>query len=175
MTDAFSDQLALAVDERVLALDPCPDPARLFGIRLRGDGFSLVPFWSGAAREIPVWLAPPDGCVGIVLDSAGWAAPLDADGSVTLRPSQHPRRRRMHQTCVVHGDDGTDVTVLRQDGDPPQVMRGGIGFVLDLMRACWANRRERVGADRGAALRAPGARLGTPPTPRAAGDRDPGR
>ena len=48
----------------------------------------------------------------------------------------------MHQTCVLTGDDGTDVTVLRQENDPPQVLRGGFGNVLDLLRACWSNRRE---------------------------------
>jgi hypothetical protein len=49
-------EFVIAVDERLSALSPGCDPARLFAVRLRqppADGFVLVPFWSGVAREIP--------------------------------------------------------------------------------------------------------------------------
>ncbi|MDZ4825015.1 MAG: hypothetical protein SGJ13_00935 [Actinomycetota bacterium] len=143
MNDQVLDEFARAIDDRVLALPPGCDPARLFGVRLRGDNdFVLLPFWSGVAREIPQRLMPPEACVAIVLDGGGWTAPLNDDGSADVRASLHPRRRRVHQTCVLTGDAGTDVTVLRQENDPPQVLRGGVGVVLDLLRACWSNRRE---------------------------------
>jgi hypothetical protein len=144
MNDQVLDDLARAIDERLHALPMGSDPARLFGVRLRGDDFVLVPFWSGVARAIPAGLEPPVGCVAIVLDGGGWAAPMNDDGTIDARPSLHPQRRRMHHTCVVFGDDACDVTVLRTDGDPPRLMRGGTGFVLDLMRACWSHRTMRA-------------------------------
>jgi hypothetical protein len=140
MNDAAADALARAVDERVLALPDGMDPARLFGIRTKADGgFALVPFWSGVARGLPYGLAPPDGCDAIALDTGGWAAPMD-DMAGVQRPSQHPEARRMHQTTLVYGA-GVDVTVLRYPGEAPQVIRGGVGVVLELMQACWARRR----------------------------------
>src|SRR3954468_2503242 len=107
MNDAEFDALASAVDERVQTLPEGCDPARLFGVRLRPDGFMLVPFWSGVAREMPYGLTPPDDCVAIALDCAGWAAPL-GDCDAGLRPSLHPNRRRMHQTVLVYGPSGID-------------------------------------------------------------------
>jgi hypothetical protein len=140
LNDVDLDLLALLVDDRVLGLPIGCDPARLFGVRLRDDGVALVPFWSGIARGIPHRLVPPDGCVGIALESCGWAAPLDETVS-PIRPSQHRERRRMHQTALVYGPIGADVTILRVEDDPPQVMRGAVGAVVDLLRSCWANRR----------------------------------
>jgi hypothetical protein len=148
MEEAEADALARAVDERVLAIPEGCDPARLFGVRLRqqhADGFVLVPFWSGVAREVPAWLVPPDGCDAIAIESGGWAAPMDdmvGDGTV-MRPSQHPEAQRMHSTALVYGR-GVDVTVLRVGDEPPRVMRGGVGVVPDLLRACWARRRSHV-------------------------------
>jgi hypothetical protein len=144
MNDIDVDALALAVDERVLALPEGLDPARCFGVRLRDHGFVLVPFWSGVARELPYGLTPPDGCWAIALETAGWAAPLEDDPDA-VRPSAHPQRRRMHHTALVYGD-GIDVGVLRCGDGAPQVMRGAVGVVPDLMLACWARRREsRIG------------------------------
>jgi len=132
-----ADALALVVDERVMQLPEGLDPARLFGVRKRGDKVILVPFWSGVARELPRGLTPPDDCCAIALETGGWAAPMD---DTAVRASQHPARRRMHQTCVVY-DDGIDVSVLRYGDEPPQVLRGGVGVVLELMLAIWARRR----------------------------------
>ena len=140
MNDHDIDELARAVHARIARFPLGQDPARAFGIRLRDDnGFALVPFWSGVARELPARLTPPDGCWGIAVESGGWAAPLDDDA--TLRPSQHPQRQRMHQTAIVYGPDGTDVSVLECVGEPLQVLRGAVGVVPELMRACWARRR----------------------------------
>ena len=139
MNDDDIDALVGAVDERIGALGEGMDPARLFGVRLRDDGFVLVPFWSGVAREIPPALRPPDGCFGIVLDTGGWSAPLDdAD---FCRPSQHPDRRRIRTTALVYGEAGTDVTLLTTQGGDAQILRGGIGVVPERMRACWSRRR----------------------------------
>jgi hypothetical protein len=133
--------LARAVDARIQQLGEGCDPARLFGVRVRVDGFVLVPFWSGVAREIPFELRPPDGCVAIALDTGGWAAPMNDDGTVDGRPSQHPNRRRIRATTLVYGDMGIDVTVMTTDAGDEQVMRGGIGVVPERMRACWSRRR----------------------------------
>jgi hypothetical protein len=141
MDDHEIDELARDVHARIAAFPPGVDPARCFGVRVRADGgFALVPFWSGVARELPTQLRPPDGCWGIALDSGGWAAPMDDDA--TLRPSQHPRRKRMYQTAIVYGPDATDVTVLEVEGDEEQVLRGAVGLVPELMRAVWSRRRE---------------------------------
>jgi hypothetical protein len=133
------DALARVVDERVLALPVDDVPARVFGIRLRGDEIVLVPFWAGVAREMPA-MTPPDDCIAIAIDCSGWAAPMEDDGSVRGRPSQHPERRRVHHTALVYGD-GADVSVLRYEGESPLLLRDGVGLVLDLLRACWAQRR----------------------------------
>jgi hypothetical protein len=139
MNEREADALAHAVDERILALPEGLDPARLFGVRCRDRGFALVPFWSGVAREMPYGLTPPDGCHAIALETCGWAAPLD-DMDLVERPSEHPLRRRIHHTALVYGN-GTDVSVLRYDDEEPLVLRGGVGFVLELLQACWARRR----------------------------------
>jgi hypothetical protein len=133
------DVLAREIDDRVRALPEGCDPARVFGVPRRDDGsFVLVPFWSGVARELPARLTPPDRCDAIALETGGWAAPLD-EVSDAVRPSEHPQRRRIHHTCVVFGN-GSDVSVLRYDDEPPIVLHDGVGLVLDLMRACWARR-----------------------------------
>jgi hypothetical protein len=138
------DELARAVDERVLALPVGCDPARAFGVRVRDeDGFVLVPFWSGVAREMPYGLSPPDGCVAIALECRGWAAPMD-DIDGVMRPSEHPQRRRIHHTCLVCGA-GADVSVVRYEDGEPLTMRDGVGVVLDLLRACWSRRRDNYG------------------------------
>jgi hypothetical protein len=139
ITDPIS--LARAVDDRVCALPPGGDPARLFAVRLRTDGdFVLVPFWSGVAREVPGWVCPPRGAAAIVLETGGWAAPLAEDADEQVRPSRHPERRRIHHTVMIHGD-GVDVSVLRDDDAPePVVMEGAVGLVLDLLLECWQRR-----------------------------------
>jgi hypothetical protein len=138
--------LALAVDERLRALPPGCDPARLFAVRLRADGFVLVPFWSGVAREIPTWVFPPRGADALALETTGWAAPMEPDGSVAARPSRHPERRRIHHTTVLHGA-GEDISVLRYEdenedepADEPVILEDAIGVVPDLLRACWSRR-----------------------------------
>jgi hypothetical protein len=138
------DALALAVDERIRALPPGCDPARLFGVRIRPRGVVLVPFWSGVAREIPQWLAPPGGVVAIALETGGWAAPMNPDGTVSTRPSRHPKRQRIHHTVII-GGAGEDVSVLRYNdlARDPLVLRDGVGLVLELLLAVWARRPDR--------------------------------
>jgi hypothetical protein len=140
MNDEEFDDLARAIDARIQQLGEGCDPARLFGVRLRENGFVLVPFWSGVAREIPFGIAPPDECVAIALDTGGWAAPMNDDGTVDSRPSQHPLRQRVRHTALVYGA-GVDVSVLTYQDDEPQVLRDGVGVVVELMRACWSRRR----------------------------------
>ena len=141
MNQCVVDDLARAVHARIADIPMGEAPARLFGVRLRDEGFVLVPFWAGVAREIPQRLVPPDGCWGMALDTGGWAAPMDDEFS-GIRPSQHPDRQRMRQTAIVYGPDGTDVSVLECEERPIQVLRGAVGLVPELMRAVWARRRE---------------------------------
>jgi hypothetical protein len=139
------EELARAVDDRVLDLPVGCDPARAFGVRLRerAGEFVLVPFWSGVAREMPYGMSPPDRCVAIAMECCGWAAPMD-DMDGVMRPSEHPERRRIHHTCLVFGA-GADISVVRYEGGEPMLMHDGVGAVLDLLRACWSRRRENWG------------------------------
>jgi hypothetical protein len=131
------DALALAVDDRVESMAASDEPARLFGVRQDAADVVLVLLWSGAGRELPPTLRPPAGLCAIALETSGWAAPLDEG-----RPSLHPLRRRIHQTVLVYGD-GDHVSVLRYEDGQPHVLRGAIGFVLDLLVACWKRRHRR--------------------------------
>jgi hypothetical protein len=134
------DSLARAVEDRVLALPEGCDPGRVFGVRLRERGVMLVPLWSGVARDIPMALSPPKDVVAVALATRGWAAPMEDDGTMLARPSEHPERRRVHQTVVVSGDSEV-VSVLRYDGvDDPILLRGGAGVVHDRLVHCWQRR-----------------------------------
>src|SRR5262245_61536077 len=141
MFDALDlESLVRAVEARVLALPEGVDPARLFGVRLRPHGVMLVPLWSGVARELPPWVSPPGDVVAIALATRGWAAPIDDDGGMTMRPSEHPEKRRIHHTALVTGD-AEDVSVLRYDDQPePIVLLGAVGLGHDLLVACWLRR-----------------------------------
>src|SRR5262245_2004468 len=141
MFDALDlESLVRAVDARVLSLPEGADPARLFGVRLRPHGVMLVPLWSGVARELPPWVSPPPDVLAIALATGGWAAPLDDDGGMACRPSEHPERRRIHQTAMVTGD-GHDISVMRYvDEVEPVILRGAVGLVHELLVACWSRR-----------------------------------
>ena len=167
------EALALAVDERIQvpaaerrdgrlyavrsapAADPDPDRAGREGDG-RGDdddggddgtsgaGLAVVLelLAEGEARTIPQKVRPPAGLQAIALASGVWAAPMEDDGP-SLRPSQHPERRRAHLTVVVGVEDdrdGVDVSVLRYGDGSPTVMRGGIGLIHQRMLRCWSRR-----------------------------------
>jgi hypothetical protein len=52
--------------------------------------------------------------------TTGWAAPLNADGSVDGPPSQHEQRRRVRLVVVV-ADNGV-ASVLRFEDEPDEVV-----------------------------------------------------
>ena len=129
------ETLARVVDDRILELPPSRKPARLFAVHLCDDGeVVLALLWSGYARELPMRLVPPVGAYAIALDTMGWSGPMDEG-----RPSRHPLRRRIHHTGVIFGD-AEDVSIVRSEDAEPQVLRGAIGFVHDLLVACWLRR-----------------------------------
>ena len=128
------EAFARAVDDRVISMPAGCDPARLFGVRMRGDDFLLLPLWSGYAREVPLDVVSLAGLRAIVLETTGWTSPMDEG-----RPSEHPLRKRVHQTVVISGLSD-DISVLRYDDAEPQVLRGAIGFVLDLLVESWQRR-----------------------------------
>ena len=131
-----SEALARAVDDRIIELPPGPEPARLFAVHVGRDGVRLALLWSGYARELPPTVVPPADADAIALDTAGWAAPMDGAG---CWPSQHPQRRRIHHTAMVCGEM-EDVSVLRCEGSPVEVLRGAIGVVAELLVGCWLRR-----------------------------------
>lgn len=116
-------------------------PARLYGVTAGGDAgpVRLVELARGHAREIPGRVDPPAGLAGIALISTGWAAPMEADGTVSTRPSRHPARRHVQITVLITGD-GEDISLLRCEGDEPEVLRGGVGVVHERLLQCWRRR-----------------------------------
>jgi hypothetical protein len=127
--------LARVVDDRILDLPLISQPARLFAVEIHDTDVSLTLLWTGYARELPPTIVPPVEADAIALESTGWAAPM-GDGR---RASRHPKRRRMHNTTVIFGET-EDVSVLRCEGSEPQVLRGVVGLVPDLMWSCWLRR-----------------------------------
>jgi hypothetical protein len=104
----------------------------------------------GEARTIPQKIRPPAGVQAIALASGVWAAPMEPEGP-SLRPSQHPERRRAHLTVVVGREadhDGVDVSVLRYGDGSPTVMRGGVGLIHQRMLRCWSRRPDAPWATR---------------------------
>ena len=70
--------------------------------------------------------------------TTGWAAPLDDDGSLPVRASRHPARRRVRVVAAV-SDDGV-ASVIRFEDDPEHFVaeRGrGIGDVVDALESMW--------------------------------------
>ena len=119
------------------------------------DGGSLAYYEYGVVShdELAGLIVPPPHCRALVLQCAGWMAPLrlDAasDGTVPdrLRPSRHPDRRRIFTTAVI-GNEFEIVSVLRVAGEPePQVITTDcVGRVPDALRQCWARRARREAA-----------------------------
>jgi hypothetical protein len=73
---------------------------------------------------------------GIV--TAGWAAPLGDDGSLTHRASRHPQRRRVRAVAVV-SDDGV-ASLIRFEDNPDHVIgqsSRGTGDIVDAMEFMW--------------------------------------
>lgn len=143
------ETLALAVDELVRVPGADRAEARLFGVRLDGgEGpdrtVHVEVLARGEARRIPEKVSPPAGLFAIALAATAWAAPMEpmeGDGTVRTRPSEHPHRRRVHTTVLVGGADGEEVSVLRFADDEPLILRGGMGVVHERLLRCWTRRQ----------------------------------
>ena len=143
------EALATMVDDLVHVPGAERLDARLYGVRLFPDAGAggvagrvlLDELARGYAREIPRRVRPPAGLAAIALATTGWGAPMADDGSMSERPSLHPSRRRIHVTALV-GGDGEDCSVLRFGDDDPLLVRGGIGYVHDLLLRCWSRRAD---------------------------------
>lgn len=70
--------------------------------------------------------------------TAGWAAPMGDDGSMTHRASRHPLRRRVRAVAVV--DDCGVASLIRFEDDPNSIITQatrGTGDLVDAMEAMW--------------------------------------
>jgi hypothetical protein len=140
--------LALAVDDVVRLPAADRATARLYGVRIDGEGpdvrVGLEVLAKGEARQIPLRVRPPAGLFAIALAATAWAAPMEENvpiGWARLRPSQHPQRRRVHTTVLVGGEDGEAVSVLRYADGEPLVLRDGVGVIHERLLHCWARRQ----------------------------------
>jgi hypothetical protein len=145
------DLTAIALDVDAQVFRPPTDravDARLYGITLDPDSGAPIPrlLEKGEARRILRRTRAPRGLDALALSVNGWRAPMEEDGTITHRPSQHPERQRVHSTVMVTGD-GELLTILRTAGidsdcdDTLEVLSGGEGVCNDLLRACWLRRR----------------------------------
>lgn len=83
------------ITEKIITDSPLELPqAVLYGVNTEGKTFVL-------ASESDIYelldndYSDTEGLVGIVIQTTGWAAPLNADGEVEGRPSEHAERRRV--------------------------------------------------------------------------------
>ncbi len=108
--------------------DPC-QAARSSFIDEQRDVYEMI---AGA----PGLLARSFDAAAIV--TAGWAAPMQDDGSMTHRASRHPDRRRVRAVAVVN-DDGL-ASVIRFEDDPANSFaqsERGTGDIIDALEAMW--------------------------------------
>ncbi|CAB4882493.1 unannotated protein [freshwater metagenome] len=124
--------------------------ARLYGIVVN-DPLGLIDDHAQAARssfidesdDVYQLLAGSAGVIARSFDAAaivtaGWAAPMGADGSMTQRASRHPQRRRVRAVAAV-GDAGV-ASLIRFEDDPECVIRQaapGSGELADALGAMW--------------------------------------
>ena len=100
--------------------------AHLLVVRTDNDGVTVEPVLSNpdvyelieeAIAETPFSVRSSD-ILAVV--TSGWAAPLNADGSVEGRPSEHAMRRRVRLCAFVRRSDLTMASIIRF-GDTDEV------------------------------------------------------
>jgi hypothetical protein len=78
--------------------------AGLFGVLATGETVEI-----GYADDVYELLEEVDktslNLVGIAITTTGWAAPLNADGEVEGRPSEHAQRRRVMLVALATADE----------------------------------------------------------------------
>jgi len=124
--------------------------ARLYGIVVN-DPLGLIDDTGQAARtsfidesdDVYELIAGTAGVVARSFDAAavvtaGWAAPMADDGSMTHRASRHPQRRRVRAVAVA-SDDGV-ASLIRFEDEPGEAIgqsAPGSGEIIDAMEAMW--------------------------------------
>ena len=142
--------LAMAVDEQVFRPPSDRDVyARMYGVVVANADVAepLVRLLEqGEGQRLLRKTRLPSGLTAMVMTMGGWRAPIEDDGSMTARPSQHPHRQRIHTTALIAGD-GELVTVVRTACADPNgevmVLPGGAGRIPDAMRTCWLRAKAR--------------------------------
>ena len=79
---------------------------------------------------------PSSRCTALGLVSTGWAAPIDSP----VRPSAHPDAQRILQVTVIGRAGGTAARIRWPDGSVVDPGAGGVGRVLDALRAAMRRR-----------------------------------
>ncbi len=119
----------IVVNDPLGLIDDVGQPARTSFIDESGDVYELI---AGTAGVV----ARSFDAAAVV--TAGWAAPLAADGSLAYRASRHPLRRRVRAVAVV-SDEGI-ASLIRFEDDPEHVIgqtASGSGDIIDAMAMMW--------------------------------------
>lgn len=117
-------------------------PAMLFAVVAESaEEFSVEVLAVGDRYEVCAGIVLPARALALGMSVCGWAAPMAERGEPFVRPSQHPKRYRIHQTILI--DDLHDGAVLRAGNGEPQYLEGANGIVYDLMVDCWERKERR--------------------------------
>ncbi len=95
------------------------------------------------SRDVYELISGASGVVARSFDAAavvtaGWAAPMGDDDSMTHRASRHPLRRRVRAVAVV--DDVGVASLIRFEDDPESVIaqaERGVGDLVDALEEMW--------------------------------------
>jgi hypothetical protein len=137
------DRLADAVDHRLSVLPAMREPGRLFAVRAApgaDGGFALVLLATGDPRDIVRRPTVPRDILALAHSALGWSAPMPEDGTLMLRPSRHPMRRRAHSLTLIGGASEL-WAVVRIGDDERHIWPDGEGLIPDRLRAAWRRRK----------------------------------
>lgn len=109
--------------------------AGLFGVLSTGETVAI-----GQARDVYELLDNLDktelNLVGIAVTTTGWAAPLNADGGVDGKPSEHAQRRRVMLVALATADE--IMSAIRFADDEEVVCEtNGAGSLADALRGAF--------------------------------------
>ena len=94
------------------------------------------------ALEFSTKLGKEPNCVGIYLDTSGWACPINDDGSVpNVKPSEHDERFRVRLVSIITNNGFSSAVGMYKDGETEEVTYdegSGEGALHDALELTWS-------------------------------------